>query len=217
MNYHRAEAAPGPLLFLPPPPGNHERLTLVPQAMILWRGLDVVCYNRRYSKSSPIAGCVYIVTDLDDKTVTIQLHSDYLRKEWKKPEKPKEPKTDDDSEDSGSELDVEAATKTPDKKQNGTSSYKLSHKRAAELLRLRYAMVYASIQGITLTERHACLMDSFHPGLTMRDLITAMSRPTHGSYLHFMEPDQEDQFFRYGENITDEMLEQLVVRRNREL
>lgn len=80
MVYCKAQVAKGPLLFLPAPPGNHERMTLVPQAMILWRGLDLVCYNNRYSKTSPITGCVYTVTDFDDTTVTVQLHAAYARK-----------------------------------------------------------------------------------------------------------------------------------------
>ena len=70
---------------------------------------------------------------------------------------------------------------------------------------------------LTLTDKHTCLMDLYHPRLTMRDIITAMSRPTHGYYLHFVEPDQQDHFFRYSETITDDMLEQLVLRRNRDL
>ena len=102
---------------------------------------------------------------------------------------------------------------TSDKKE-GETSYKLTHKRAAELLRLRFAMVYASIQGITLTDKHTCLMDLYHPRITMRDIITAMSRPTHGYYLHFVEPGQQDEFFQYSETITDDMLKQLVSRRN---
>jgi hypothetical protein len=41
-----------------------------------------------------------------------------------------------------------------------------------------------------------------------------MSRPTHGRYLHFVEQEQQDGFFRYSGTITDDMLEQLVSRLN---
>jgi hypothetical protein len=97
MVYCKALVAEGPLLFLPEPPGNHERMTLVPRALILWRGLDVVCYNKRYSKTSPVTGCVYTVMDFDDKTVTVQLHADYARK-IRTPKPQKEPKKEPEKE-----------------------------------------------------------------------------------------------------------------------
>ena len=74
-------------------------------------------------------------------------------------------------------------------------------------------MVYASIQGITPKEKHTFLMDLRHPRLTMRDIITAMSRPTHGHYLHFVETEDEDHFFRHYETVTDDNLERLVLER----
>jgi hypothetical protein len=54
-------------------------------------------------------------------------------------------------------------------------------------------------------------MDLYHPRLTMRDIITAMSRPTHGRYLHFVEQEQQDGFFHYSKTVTDDMLKQLVL------
>ena len=63
--------------------------------------------------------------------------------------------------------------------------FTLSHKRAAEMMRLQHALCYASIQGRTFRDTHIVLLDLDNPNVTMRDLITAMSRPTNGRYLHF--------------------------------
>ena len=65
--------------------------------------------------------------------------------------------------------------------------FALTHKRASEQLRLQHALCYASIQGRTFRDTHIILLDLDNKNVTMRDLITAMSRPTHGQYLHFGE------------------------------
>ena len=64
--------------------------------------------------------------------------------------------------------------------------FTMSHKRAAEIMRLQHALSYASIQGRTFRDTHIALLDLDSPNVTMRDLITAMSRPTNGRYLHFL-------------------------------
>ena len=63
--------------------------------------------------------------------------------------------------------------------------YKLTYKKASELLRPQHALVYASIQGRTM-KTSVALMDLNTPNMTMRDIITAMSRPTKGIDLHVM-------------------------------
>ena len=70
-------------------------------------------------------------------------------------------------------------------KDYGDQCHTLTHKRAAEMLRLQHALCYASIQGRTFTDTHVVLLDLENPHVTMRDIITAMSRPTNGRYLHF--------------------------------
>jgi hypothetical protein len=70
-------------------------------------------------------------------------------------------------------------------KDYGDLCHTLTHKRAAEMLRLQHALCYASIQGRTFTNTHVVLLDLENPHVTMRDIITAMSRPTNGRYLHF--------------------------------
>ena len=63
--------------------------------------------------------------------------------------------------------------------------YDLTHKRFSELTRPQHAPVYASIQGRTL-QNLICLMDLKNPKMTVRDIITAMSRPTRQSDLKVM-------------------------------
>ena len=63
--------------------------------------------------------------------------------------------------------------------------FTLTHQRAADMLRLQRALCDASIQGSsTFRDTHIVLLDVDSPNVTMRDLITAMSRPTNGRYLH---------------------------------
>ena len=60
---------------------------------------------------------------------------------------------------------------------DGKVIYDLTHKRFSELMRPQFGLVYASIQGRTLKEK-ICLMDLHSSKMTVRDIITAMSRPT---------------------------------------
>ena len=68
-------------------------------------------------------------------------------------------------------------------------TYTVSHAKAGEIFRLQFALVYASIQGRTCQDMHIALIDLHNPHITVRDIITAMSRPTHGKYLHFVHDD----------------------------
>ena len=196
MNFMLAERQTK-LLFLKAPPPQHST-TMQPQDMLVWEGLELLCYSRRYQKNSPVTGAVYIVKKWDEKTVTVELHPDYVGKKViagaPEPEVAGEGKADDegDGEESDAEvLDVEdeSAARVSDVREGNT--YKLSHARAAEILRLQHALVYASIQGRTFRQQHIALMDLNHRHFTMRDLITAMSRPTAGEFLHFVSPEQQ--------------------------
>jgi hypothetical protein len=68
---------------------------------------------------------------------------------------------------------------------DGKLLFDLTHKRFSELMRPQFALVYASVQGRTLKEK-ICLMDVHSDKMTVRDLITAMSRPTKQSDLKVM-------------------------------
>jgi hypothetical protein len=67
----------------------------------------------------------------------------------------------------------------------------LGHEEAAKILRLQHALVYANIQGRTMREKHICLMDTANRNFTVRHLIVAVSRATHGRYVHVPTAAQE--------------------------
>ena len=58
-------------------------------------------------------------------------------------------------------------------------------------MRLQHALVYANIQGRTLREKHIALMDTANANFTVRHLIVALSRATHGKYVHVPDGRQE--------------------------
>jgi hypothetical protein len=85
--------------------------------------------------------------------------------------------------------------------------YVLTHKKAATVLRLQFAICIAAIQGRTFRDTHVGLLDLENPHLTMRDVITAMSRPTNGKYLHFVNAQEQAQVLAEARRITDADLE----------
>jgi hypothetical protein len=165
MNYACAEKD---VLYLPESTDTFG-VTMLPQAMLLWRGLDLLCCCRKYESNSPVSGAVYTVLDFNDKTVTVALHKDYV--------------------------------------QGDPPEYVLTHKKAASVLRLQFAICIAAIQGRTFRDVHVGLLDLESSNLTMRDVITAMSRPTNGKYLHFVSAREQTQLLAEARKITDAHLE----------
>ena len=157
------------VLYLPASEDTHG-VTMRPQAMLVWKGLDPLCCCRKYEANIPVSGAVYTVRDFTDKTVTAVLHNDYVR-EGEPPE------------------------------------YVLTHKRASHVLRLQFACCIAAIQGRTFRETHVGLLDLDSPHLTMRDVITAMSRPTNGKDLHFVSSPEQARLLAEAAQITDADLE----------
>ena len=104
----------------------------------------------------------------------------------------------DNAEDKGSTMEIRQV-----RKDDGTvvkkPFYRLSYKRASEILRPQFALVYASIQGRTM-KGSVALMDLDNPNMTVRDVITAMSRPTTGTDLHFVTQRQQRDMFEHIEN-----------------
>jgi hypothetical protein len=64
------------VLFVPCE-GEKPGWTMQPQDMIVWKGMELLCYSRRYSKGSPVTGAVYVVDGWDAQKVTVSLHPDY--------------------------------------------------------------------------------------------------------------------------------------------
>ena len=90
--------------------------------------------------------------------------------------------------------------------------YVLTHKKAASVLRLQFAICIAAIQGRTFRDVHVGLLDLESPNLTMRDVITAMSRPTNGKYLHFVCTSEQAQLLAEARKVTDVDLEAIANR-----
>ena len=88
----------------------------------------------------------------------------------------------------------------------------LTHKKAASVLRLQFAICIAAIQGRTFRDIHVGLLDLESPNLTMRDVITAMSRPTNGKYLHFVSASEQARLLAEARRVTDADLEAIANR-----
>jgi hypothetical protein len=161
------------------------------QDMLIWEGLDLLCYARKYSQKSPVTGCVYTVMSWTETHVIVKLHEDYVRTAEEAPEDV------DDADDEGSEPDDMGedgndAPPAPGVNVVEAGVYKLTHARAAAILRLQHALVYASIQGRTLRQKRIGLMDTWNRNFTIRHLIVAVSRATEGQYVHIFNEKQGD-------------------------
>jgi hypothetical protein len=213
MNNWLAEHQTPPLLFIKSA-GNQHGASMQSQDMLVWEGMELLCYSHRYQKNSPVTGAVYVVQAWDESTITVTLHDDYKGDQIVATPVVEEV-VEEGEESDDDQLDVEdVGPKNGDKRTKDT--YQLTHKRAGEILRLQHALVYASIQGRTMREQHIGLMDLENEHFTMRDLITAMSRPTHGKYLHFMTPEQQAKLKSDAEKVKNVDLRMRLLTNNRE-
>ena len=199
-----------------PSAGEVNGWTMQPQDMLVWKGLELLCYSRRYCKNSPVTGAVYVVKKWDGRFLTVELHDDYLGKRLIPAHEVVEDAEDADEteealeETPGSEParpDRECVMSTVEVRQaDGTKLkkpvFKLSYKRASQLLRLQHSIVYAAMQGRTF-KTSVALLDLDSDKITMRDVITAMSRPTRGSDLRFATAEQQNKLLAYAETTFD--------------
>ncbi|NDD63714.1 MAG: AAA family ATPase [Acidobacteria bacterium] len=222
-NYHLAERHK-PVLFLPAA-GKLHGVTMQPQNMIIWKGMELLCCARRYIKDMPVSGAVYVVNGWDNKTVHLSLHDAYRGEKVTADDKPEAPLPNDvededkpeaplpndveDEEEEESDADVledlgEPAPAVPNRRCG--SEYHLPYGLCAAMMRPQHALVYASIQGRTMRDKHIALMDLGHQHMTMRDLITATSRPTHGQFLHFVSEQQQGKLAQLCAALSDDDL-----------
>jgi hypothetical protein len=159
--------------------------------------MEMLCYSRKYSKNSPVTGAVYVVDSWDSNKITVSLHPDYVGKKLVEapPAAPVDDAEGDGSDDEALEdLGEAAVDRAAVRRQAGDKDiYDLTHKRFSELMRPQFALVYASIQGRTIKNR-LCLMDLKSDKMTVRDIITAMSRPTKQSDLRVMSYTAQKNF-----------------------
>ena len=174
------------VLFLPCP-GNQLCVTMQPQAMIIWTGMELMCYSRKHRKNLPTTGAVYVVQSWDEHTVTVKLHDDYIC----------EAVCANPNESTGS-VDPDGA------EDNASVEFTMSHTKASDVLRLQFAHAYAAVQGRTFRYPIG-LMDLAHAHITMRDIITAISRPTNSEYLHFVHPAKQFEIERKCTMTDDDM------------
>ena len=183
--------------YIPAPEDDSAKVYMKPQAMLVWPGMELICYSRKFVKNSPITRAVYIVQGWDErqKTITIKLHPDYVF----------EPIEDLNEAVSDGEAEDEEDVIVGDLKATEEITYKLTIERAAQILRPQFALCYASIQGRTFREKHIGLLNLESRALSMRDIITSSSRPTHGEYLHFISYMHRNALFSeaYCVNDTD--------------
>jgi hypothetical protein len=162
-------------------------VTLEPQDMKIWRGIQLIGSDRASRVNGVVNGIVYIVEAFDALTVTVVRHADYTTKavivadpgavklvDEVTRDPTKEPEPDNDEDD-------DAAAATP-----GNSRLVLSHDDVALKLRLQHAMCYASVQGRTLRDVHVTLLDVRRPLFTLRHLIVGLSRVTSGAFMHIL-------------------------------
>ena len=125
-----------------------------------------------------------------EKYVTVRLHPDYITdfnlKDLRK-ETVEEP-DDEDAEDAENEVGEFEEGVIPDETHEYT--FALTKDAVSRVLRVQHALVYASIQGRTMREKHLGLLDTTHTGFTMRHLIVSVSRATHGKYVHIFNSTQ---------------------------
>ena len=200
--------------------GEMKGVAMQPQAMIIWKGLELLCYSRKYTKNSPVTGAVYVVESWDSTKVTVTLHPDYEGKKITAdapanadPEacENEDSEEEEEKEEDADALAPEAPEKTNDKREG--TKYVLTFHRVSEILRLQHALVYAGVQGRTFREKHVGLMDLERVEfLGVRDMIVAMSRPTHGKFLHFLTEQEEAGFMRMCRDVNGDSLRTLAAK-----
>jgi len=191
--------------------GEKPGWTMQPQDMIIWKGMELLCYSRKYSKNSPVTGAVYVVESWDSQKITVSLHPDYLGQKLFEapPAAPEDDPEGDASDDEALEdLGEAPVDRAAVQRQVGNKViYDLTHKRFSELMRPQFSLVYASIQGRTLRDK-ICLMDLDSDKMTVRDIITAMSRPTKQSDLKVMSSKAQNNFLSaINERIANKQLD----------
>jgi len=175
-------------------PGEMHGATMQPQDVYIWKGMELVCCTRKHKTKSVSNGAVYYVVSWTDAVVKVRLHPDYIctfsvdsLKSKPLEENEIDEEVDDlEDDDDMEEEDAEIAPEPEDK-----YAFSLSHEAAARLLRVQHALVYASIQGRTMRQTHIGLMDVHHENFTIRHLIVALSRATHGEYVHIFNTSQQ--------------------------
>jgi energy-coupling factor transporter ATP-binding protein EcfA2 len=159
-------------LFIPCTKTKALGVTMVPQDMTIWKGLELLgCIHQSNSKTV-INGVLYVVQDWDERFVYLNVHERYqTQPDDDSDEEPEPEDQDDDAVEDPAEGDV-------------PTDLKLSHENVSKWLRLTHVRCYGSIQGCTMEKQHILLMDTHSRHFTLRHLIVGVSRATHQDFVH---------------------------------
>jgi len=179
MNLQKAELCDGPVAFIPCTKSKTLGVTMLPQDMKIWEGIELIgCIHQSNSKTV-INGVLYVVKGWDAKFVYINVHPQYQKQPSDDSDAEPEEEPDEDDED----LEEDPAEgEIP-------ADLKLSYENASKWLRLTHARCYGSIQGCTMEKQHILLADTRVPEgrrrhFTLRHLIVGVSRATHHDFVH---------------------------------
>ena len=190
-------------IFIPAPKGGIRGATTQPQDMWIWEGMQMLCTVREPQANKPVNGGVYVVEEIDEekRKVTVRLHEDYRpRFEHHHVENPEDVENMEESESESEEEDgeikfhVKESNYVADPEKVGLHILKYSD--VAKYLRLQHALVHASVQGRTMRNEHIGILDCFTRNFTVRNMIVAMSRATHGQFVHVFSPEQQRDLLR---------------------
>ena len=207
---NKIEAAKRDNAVLIPCHGKLHGAQMQPQTMYIWEGMELLCYSRKYRQDRPVNGGIYVVEKFVKDIVVVRLHEDYRRYLEAKKDNYEDQDTpgddgevdsdaDSDPEDMGAdeedEEDDEECTPPPAKKakkqKREPGVYHLTKREVSRYMRPQHALVYASIQGRTFRDKHIALLDWQSHLFTPRHLIVAISRATHGKFVHVLNHEEE--------------------------
>jgi hypothetical protein len=189
VNLWRAERHDQPKPFIPCTKSKALGVTMVPQDMVIWEGMELLgCIHQSNSKTV-INGVLYVVKGWDTRFVYFNVHKRYQ----------KQPGDDTDESDAEPELEEEAeeAEEPEVDPAEGEipADLKLSYENTSKWMRLTHARCYGSIQGCTMEDQHILLIDTRAAEgkprhFTLRHLIVGVSRATHQKFVH-IDPGYE--------------------------
>ena len=132
----------------------------------------------------------------EKRQVTVRLHEDYRpRFEHHHVENPEDVENMEESESESEEEEGEIKFHTRESNYvadpETVGIHILKYSDVAKYLRLQHALVHACVQGRTMRNEHIGILDYCTRNFTVRNMIVAMSRATHGQFVHVFSPEQQ--------------------------
>ena len=137
------------------------------------------------TRGTILHGCVYKVVNVTERFVEVEMNREFWKPVSKKLQCQGQAPADEDH-------DSDADDEFSDDEEDGEDPREypgvvvLGHEDASKYLRLRHALTYASVQGLTMRDKKVVMLDMAR--LTMRHLMVASSRVTAGRFLRCASP-----------------------------